>query len=149
MIRRYQEHDADQLLAAWEAASRVAHDFLDEAFFEAERERIRNVYLPSAETWVWEENGRVIGFVSLLGHEVGGLFVDPGAQRRGVGRALMDHARGLRGTLELDVFQRNAIGRAFYASYGFREIGRQAHAETGEAELRLRLEAGEGNARGG
>lgn len=148
MIRQYQHHDLDQLLAAWEAAARVAHDFLDEAFFEAERERIRSVYLPASETWVWHENGRVIGFISLLGQEVGGLFVDPGAQRRGVGRALMDHARSLRGTLELDVFERNAIGRAFYARYGFEEIGKGVHAETGETELRLRIGVGEGDARG-
>jgi putative acetyltransferase len=141
MIRRYQERDVDQVLEAWESASRLAHHFLDEGFFHVERERIRNTYLPSAETWVWEEDGRVIGFVSLLGHEVGGLFVDAGAQRRGVGRALMDHARNLRGTLELDVFERNAIGTAFYAHYGFEVVGKHVDEETGETTARLRLES--------
>lgn len=142
MIRRYRERDLEQLVSAWESASRVAHDFLDEAFLEAERERIRNVYLPASETWVWEEGGRVIGFVSLLGNEVGGIFVDPTAQRRGVGRALMDHARNRRGSLELDVFEKNTIGRSFYARYGFTEIARSTHEETGEVALRLRYEAG-------
>ena len=63
-------------------------------------------------------------------------------------KVLVTGGTGFTGTLELDVFQRNAIGRAFYASYGFHEIGRHAHAETGEAELRLRLEASESDARG-
>ena len=141
MIRRYEARDAEQVLDAWESASRLAHDFLDDAFFREERARIRDVYLLSTETWVWEEEGRVVGFVSLLGNEVGGLFVHPNAQRRGVGRALVDRARELKGSLELDVFERNSTGRAFYARYGFVEIGRHVHPGTGETELRLRFDA--------
>lgn len=38
---------------------------------------IANVYLPNAGTWVWESDGRVVGFISLPGNEVGGIFVDP------------------------------------------------------------------------
>lgn len=139
MIRRYRDSDLDTVLEAWYAASLLAHPFLDEEFFRRERIAIRDVHLRVAETWVYQYDGGVVGFVALVGNEVGGLFVDPGHQGRGIGRALMDHARAIHGTLELDVFRDNSAGRAFYAKYGFRQVGEGVHEETGLNQLRLRL----------
>ena len=119
MIRKYRPGDRDAVLGVWAAASTLAHPFLDEEFLEQERREIRNTHLPNAETWVWESEGRVVGFISLIGIEVGAIFVEPGLQRSGIGSALMDHARRLRGKLEVEVFSENEIGRAFYASPDF------------------------------
>ena len=105
MIRPYKETDLSELFEAWYSASLIGHPFLDEAFFRQERNKIREVYLPNAETWVFEEDGAVIGFVTLIGSEVGGLFVASQYHGRGIGRALMDHAKSIRDFLELDVFE--------------------------------------------
>jgi putative acetyltransferase len=99
------------------------------------------VYLPNAETWVWELDGRVVGFISLLGNEVGAIFVDPKVHGVGIGRALMDHARGLREELEVEVFKANVIGRAFYARYGFELMQEKVHDQTGLDMMRLMLAA--------
>lgn len=106
---------------------------------EQERSNIPNVYLPQAETWVWEAGGRVVGFISLLGNEVGALFVDPNRQRSGIGAALIDKARALRGELEVEVFERNLVGRSFYAKAGFQLMQQKVHDQTGFDILRLRL----------
>lgn len=42
MIRIYQEKDFDEMIDARYQASLLAHDFLDEAFFQAEREAFLN-----------------------------------------------------------------------------------------------------------
>jgi len=126
----------------WARASALAHPFLSEEFLERERHNIPAVYLPMADTWVWEAGGQVIGFISLLGNEVGALFVDPAFHRSGIGRALMDLARGLRGELEVEVFARNRLGRAFYAKLGFELMHRRVHDQTGFEVMRLRLPAG-------
>jgi putative acetyltransferase len=141
MIRSYRPSDLDDLLGVWAAASVVAHPFLSAEFLRQERRRIPEVYLPNAETWVWEAEGRVVGFVSLLGHEVGALFVHPARHRTGIGRALMDRARAVRGELEVEVFKANLLGRAFYAAYGFELLAVSLHGETGCELLRLRLPA--------
>lgn len=140
MIRAYRDSDLDELLEAWYRASLVAHPFLSADFLEQERENISAIYLPAAETYVYEKDGRVVGFIALVGDEVGGIFVDPALHGQGVGRALMDHARGLRTRLELDVFKDNAIGRRFYDRYGFRLVEEHQHEGTGQWLLRLVLE---------
>ena len=139
MIRPYKDTDLDELLEAWYSASLVGHPFLDEAFFQQERKNIREVYLPKAETWVFEQDGAVVGFISLLGNEVGAIFVDSNFHGSGIGRALMDHARSLRDFLELTVFQDNKVGRDFYEKCGFHRVGEHLHEETGFMQLRLRL----------
>ncbi len=139
MIRKYRDQDLDDLLAAWASASEIAHPFLTQDFLALERENIPNLYLPNAETWVFEDEGRVVGFVALLGNEVGAIFVHPNQQRRGVGRQLMDKAKELRGELIVEVFKANSIGRAFYAKYGFESVAEKVHEQTGFELLRLRI----------
>ena len=139
MIRPYNDADLDEVLDAWYSASLLGHPFLDDAFFERERDNIRKVYLPNAETWVFEQDGVVVGFIALIGNEVGGLFVDADHHGRGIGRALMDHAKSIRDVLGLLVFEDNKLGRAFYEKYGFRRVGEEIHEETGFMQLRLRL----------
>ena len=140
MIRPYTAADLDELLEAWYQASLIAHFFLTEEFFVQERQQIAEQWLPMAETMVYEDKGRVVGFVSLVGNEVGAIFVYPDCQGRGIGRALMDWARASRPFLELDVFEANATGRRFYDEYGFQVVGRHAGEPPGQNQLRLRLD---------
>lgn len=141
MIRPYRPADCDDVVDVWAAASAVAHPFLSDAFLEQERHNIRHIYLPRAETWIWEADGRVVGFMSLLGNEVGALFVEPEAHRTGIGRTMIDHARALQGALEVEVFKDNGLGRAFYAKCGFEVLHHKTHEPTGFELIRLRLEA--------
>ena len=140
MIRPYQEQDLNRLLEVWYSASKIAHSFLDEAFLETERQNIPKVYLPAAETWVFERDKLVLGFISLLDNQVGAIFVDPQFQRQGIGRALIDWAKTLRTQLFVEVFKENKVGRAFYERYGFIPVDEHLHPETGYMLLRLRLE---------
>jgi putative acetyltransferase len=141
VIRDYQPADCDDVLRVWADASTLAHPFLSKEFLERERHNIPNVYLPNTDTWVWVADGQVVGFISLLGHEVGAIFVDPKFHRSGIGQALMAHALASRGELEVEVFERNLQGRAFYAKLGFELIHRKLHDQTGFEVMRLRLAA--------
>lgn len=136
-IRKYKETDLSAVLSSWESANVIAHPFLDEDYVAKVRHDIPALYLPNAETWVSEHKGRVIGFIALMGSEIGAIFVDKEFHGKGAGKALMDKVRSLHATLEVEVFMDNAIGRKFYSSYGFKLMHEKTHEETGEQLLRL------------
>jgi GNAT superfamily N-acetyltransferase len=80
-------------------------------------------FLERAELWVLEEEGRVLGFAGVSGSELTHLYTDPPAQKRGVGRALLDHVKSLRpDRLQLWVFQKNEAARRFYERHGFQLV---------------------------
>lgn len=137
IVRPYRAADIEGVLAAWEHASRLAHPFLTEDFLDAERERIPSLYIPNTDVWVAEVGGAVVGFIALAGNEVGAIFLDPACHGQGIGKALMDQAASLHATLEVEVFEANWVGRAFYDRYGFEFLERKKHGETGNMLLRL------------
>jgi putative acetyltransferase len=136
-VRPYRDSDFEQLISGWRAASVVAHPFLTPDFLDAEVESIREVYLAAADSWVAEVDGEVVGFLALLGSEIGAVFVHPNHWRAGIGSALMNQATKSTPRLHLDVFAENKIGRAFYKRYGFVEGDRGVHQATGEKIIRM------------
>jgi putative acetyltransferase len=140
VIRKYDPADLHELLDVWYDAAKIAHPFWTRDVFEQERRDITREFLPVAETWVFEREGQVVGFIAMLDKEVGGIFVAPTQQGQGIGRALMDHARASRDYLELDVFEANEVGRTFYDAYGFAVVAEQLDEKTGLRVLRLRLD---------
>ena len=60
------------------------------------------------EVWVAEQDGIVTGFIGLEPGYLSHIYVDPSAQNRGIGTALLAHAKALLPDgMQLWVFQRN------------------------------------------
>ena len=76
-------------------------------------------------------------FIALIEDEIGGLFLSPFFHGKGLGKAMVDHAVTLKGSLRVEVFERNTIGRHFYDRYGFIETGRYRHEASGELTLKM------------
>lgn len=132
VIRAYDAAtDLQELSAIWFSASLKAHSFIGEARLRQQRLLIETKYLPSAETWVACRQGTPVGFISMLGHFVGGLFIAPDHQGLGIGRTLIGHALELKGELQLDVYTANEQAVAFYKALGFVEVSRRDEDDEG------------------
>ena len=140
-IRQYKESDLESVLDSWEVATRLAHEFMTDDFIAQERQNVAEIYLPNTDTWVAELDGKVKGFIALMGNEVGAIFLQPNYHGNGIGKALMDKAQALHDELEVEVFKSNIIGRKFYSKYGFEFLDEKLHEPTGEQVLRLKLTA--------
>lgn len=70
---------------------------------------------------VAEDDG-VLGFLAQDGTEVNCLYVRNDTQGQGIGKALLDHAKGQSERLELWTFQANQGARRFYAREGFAKV---------------------------
>jgi len=141
MIRDYSKEDTDEVVAIWREATQVAHSFFPDDFTEQEARNLSNIYLVHAQTRVVVLDGRVVGFIAMIGDEIGGLFLDPNLHGKGLGRKMVDDAVEAHGALEVEVFERNAVGRRFYDRFGFYQIGSYIHEATGETILRLAFAA--------
>jgi GNAT superfamily N-acetyltransferase len=132
--------DADDITAVFLAARRAAMPWLPELHSDEETRVYFGRVVAECEVLVVRRTGRVLGFLALRGDDVDHLYVDPAAQRRGVGSELLAGAQARRpGGLELWAFQRNAPALAFYARHGFTEIRRTDGRDNEEREPDVRL----------
>ncbi|MEE9429221.1 MAG: GNAT family N-acetyltransferase [Paracoccaceae bacterium] len=77
-------------------------------------------------------DGPVVGFLARQGADIQAFYLAPAARGRGVGTALLDHAKGQADRLELWTFQANTGALRFYARHGFVEDLRTDGAENDE-----------------
>ncbi|MET3585801.1 putative acetyltransferase [Pseudorhizobium tarimense] len=130
-IRPYSPTDKAAVLDIWLATSTIAHPFFSSEQLQEQRVLVGDVYLEKAETWVAEMDGTVVGFIGLLDTWIGGLFVSPSVQGKGVGRALVDHAIALKKELALEVYETNMNAIGFYERLGFSTAGRRDTDDNG------------------
>ena len=139
MIRKHKAQDLEQIINVWHQSSTLAHPFLSSSFVEKVKSDMTNIYIPNSETWVYEIENSIVGFISMLDNEIGGLFVLPNNHSKGIGTILVDFIKKEHAELEVEVFERNLIGRAFYDKYGFKRIKKYTHKQSGNEVLRLQF----------
>ena len=123
--------DLKRLSNIWFEASLKAHPFIGERRLIEQRGLIEGEYLPKAETSVACLDGEAVGFISLLGSFIGGIFVAPDRQGFGIGRKLIADALARKGELSLEVYTENEQAVRFYKQLGFQEISRRATDDFG------------------
>lgn len=139
MMREYQSDDTDALISIWDKAEPLAHPFLSDEVRDQVRRDTVNIYLPNAETWVLENDGTPVGFIAMIGTEIGGLFLDPSEQGKGLGRQMVDHVVAIKGPLTVEVFKDNKIGLPFYERYGFVVTGEGVFDASGDETFKMAM----------
>ena len=138
MIRPFDPADEDDTIGVWLASTIAGQSFLPAGYWGAMEPEIRAL-VPIAETWVVDEGGEIVAFISLLDNMIGGLFAHPAHQGNGYGRALIQHARRRFDPLLVEVFAANTQAIGFYRSCGFVDHERRVDEASGLSQLILRL----------
>jgi putative acetyltransferase len=139
MLRAFARSDEEDLIRVWLASTIAGQSFLPEAHWRAMEHEIREL-IPITESWVVEDDGELVAFISLLDNLIGGLFTHPDHQGKGHGRALVEHVRGRFDPVLVEIFEANEKSLAFYRSCGFVDHGRGIEEGSGLPMLTLRLE---------
>jgi putative acetyltransferase len=140
MIRAFQPDDLDDVIRVWLASTIPGQSFLPAAHWRAMEPVVREELMPIADTWVVEDDGEVVAFMSLLDDLIGGLFTHPDHQGEGHGRALVEHARQRFAPVFVEVFEANENAMRFYRNRGFVDHERRVDEESGLPQLILRSE---------
>jgi putative acetyltransferase len=141
MIREYKTEDTDALITIWDNAEPLAHPFLSDKVRDQIRRDMREIYLPNAETRVLENDGAPVGFIAMIGTEIGGLFLAPSSQGKGWGRQMLDHIVASKGPLTVEVFKDNKIDLPFYERYDFVVIGEGVFEASSDETFKMAMPA--------
>ncbi|MBN1621803.1 MAG: N-acetyltransferase [Endomicrobiales bacterium] len=138
MIRKYKSGDIERVLDIWLQASMEAHGFVKEEFWRSQIDNMKNIYLPASENYVYEIESEIVGFYALNKNTLAAIFVFPKNQGKGIGKQLINHAKGQRDFLELTVYKENKDSYNFYISQGFQVIKEQIDEHTGHIEILMK-----------
>lgn len=122
-IRTCDPGDFENLVARWHETNVAAYAYVavnQRHTLEDARRFFAARVVPECEVWIAQRGKATLGMIALDEHWIRQLAVWPEHRRRGVGRALVNHARCRSPTeLRLFTFARNAAARAFYEGERF------------------------------
>lgn len=122
IIRPYRPEDFPGIERVHDRARRVELRYagLEEAFLPLRIAAEREDLFAYPGLFVAEFGGEIAGFAACTQEELAWLYVDPAHFRKGVGRALAEHAlQRFPGIRRVEVLSGNAPAKALYARLGF------------------------------
>ena len=122
VIRPYRPEDFPGIERVHDRARRVELRYagLEDAFLPLRIAAEREDLFAYPGLFVAELGGEIAGFAACTQEELAWLYVDPAHFRKGVGRALAEHAlQRFPGIRRIEVLSGNAPAKALYARLGF------------------------------
>jgi len=122
-IRDYRPEDFDAVTILWRVSREKSLPEFQNAkghFFYEDQGYFYDHILKDDKVWVVELNARPVAFIAMREDFIDHLYVHPDHQKRGIGKALLYHARQLSPQhLWLYTLQINTNARFFYEKNGF------------------------------
>ena len=138
MIRQYNECDLDAVMQIWLYTNIRAHNFISSDYWQINFDMVKEM-LPHAEIYVHEDDctKQIDGFIGLNDDYIEGAFVKETMQSKGIGKQLLNHAKEVKSTLKLSVYQKNEKAIKFYLREKFNVQSENVDANTGEKEFTM------------
>ena len=136
-IRKSLPTETEAIIKLWLNSNIQAHPFIDSGYWISNVDFMREA-LPSADVYIYEQEGEIAGFIGLNGHHIEGLFVDPRHQSKGIGTSLIEFIKQQHFTLTLTTYKKNEKTQQFYRKHNFVVIKERIDNNTDEAELLMR-----------
>ncbi|EQK43157.1 acetyltransferase family protein [[Clostridium] bifermentans ATCC 638] len=135
MIRKLKNVDIEKIMDIWLVSTIKAHDFISKEYWQNNYNIVKNEYIPISETFVYEKDGEIKGFISIINNEfIGALFVDIRFQGMGIGTKLINYSVEKYEKLILAVYKENKNSVEFYTRKGFKIIEEGLNEDSGYLE---------------
>ena len=136
MIRELQKADIEKVAAIWLDANIKAHDFISASYWKSNFKFVKEA-LPQAEVYVYERDKEIQGFIGLNEEYIEGIFVSDAMRSQGIGKMLLNYAKGKRNKLRLKVYQKNTRAISFYQREKFELQHSGLDEATGEKDYEM------------
>lgn len=135
MIRSIENKDINKIMDIWLRSTIKAHDFIPKEYGDNSYNTVKDVYIPMADTFIYEDEESIKGFISIINNEfIGALFVDTDSQGGGIGKKLINFAIDKYKNLSLAVYKDNVKSVVFYKRMGFTVVKEQVNQDSGYTE---------------
>lgn len=133
MIRKARTSDSEIIAQLWYDVNTNAHDFIPQKYWLKQLPMVKKAF-KSAEIYVYEKNGHILGLIGLEDNYLAGLFVALGRQSSGIGQKLLSYVKKRKDNLTLKVYQKNKRAVNFYQKNGFKIRGASLDEDNNEEE---------------
>lgn len=136
MIRVFKENDISVVMQIWLDTNIKTHSFISKCYWMDNYDMVKKI-MPQAEIYVYEDNitNQIEGFIGLTDNYIAGLFVKEGVQSKGIGKQLLNYAKGIKSNMRLSVYNKNICAIKFYQREQFVIQSENTDDNTNEKEL--------------
>ena len=136
MIRVFNENDISVVMQIWLDTNIKTHSFISKCYWMDNYDMVKKI-MPQAEIYVYEDNitNQIEGFIGLTDNYIAGLFVKEGVQSKGIGKQLLNYAKGIKSNMRLSVYNKNIRAIKFYQREQFVIQSENTDDNTNEKEL--------------
>ena len=134
MIRKFKENDLPSIMQIWFDSNVEVHSFIPEKYWMDNFEMVKDI-LPQAEIYVYENLGKISGFIGLNKDYIEGIFVEKNMRSKGIGKQLLNYVKKLKDEMHLSVYQKNYKAISFYQREDFVVQAESIDNDTNEKEL--------------
>ena len=136
MIRVFKENDISVVMQIWLDTNIKTHSFVSKCYWMDNYDMVKKI-MPQAEIYVYEDNitNQIEVFIGLMDNYIAGLFVKEGVQSKGIGKQLLNYAKGIKSNMRLSVYNKNIRAIKFYQREQFVIQSENTDDNTNEKEL--------------
>jgi len=136
VIRVFKENDISVVMQIWLDTNIKTHSFISKCYWMDNYDMVKKI-MPQAEIYVYEDNitNQIEGFIGLTDNYIAGLFVKEGVQSKGIGKQLLNYAKGIKSNMRLSVYNKNIRAIKFYQREQFVIQSENTDDNTNEKEL--------------
>lgn len=133
MITEMKNQDIKDVMNIWLNENISAHGFIEKKYWLDNFENVKSA-ISNADVYIYKSKEKICGFIGLEQNYIAGIFVDKSLQRKGIGKALLDHVKQKHDKLSLNVYEKNIGAVKFYKREDFEISDESIDVTTGEKE---------------
>ncbi len=134
MIRKIKEKDITQVMTIWVKGNFKANNFIDKDYYLLKFNEMKNKFLNEYTTYVYTENGEILGFISISNNNIIAIYVKEQERRKNIGRKLVNYCRNFNKNLNVKIFEKNMAAILFFSALGFKNNEIQIDSEFKEKQ---------------
>lgn len=140
MIRKFEKNDIDGVMQIWLSGNLDAHSFISDEYWKSNYNLVQE-QIQQADIFVYEDKGRICGFIGIVEGYIAGIFVDKDYRNHGIGKMLIEYVKQYYDVLTLNEYRKNERAVSFYHRQGFSTVSESIDCDTNEVEYKMKWES--------